>query len=79
MEYVVSLVVKTTEEDVEFVVGVTAALLYVVGSRSVFVTVPFSVVTVLILGCCVEEGCSFCCSSLGEYLVSSRQVLAHPS
>ena len=77
--YVVSLVVKTIEEDVEYVVGVTTDLLYVVDSRSVLATVTCSVVTVLILGCCVEEGCSFCCSSLGEYLVSSRQVLAHPS
>ena len=69
----------TTVGDVEYVVGVTTDLLYVVGSRSVVVTLTSSVVTVSMLGCCVDEGCCFCCSSLGEYLRSFRQVLAQPS
>ena len=78
MEYV-SLVLKTIEGDVEYVVGVTIALLYVVGSRSVLAIITPCVVTVFMLGCCVGEGCCFCGSCLGEYLVSSRQVLAQPS
>ena len=78
MEYV-SLVVKTTKEDVEYVVGVTTALLYVVGSRSVLATITPCLVTVLMLGCCVGEGCCFCDSCLGEFFKSSRQVLAQPS